>query len=150
LVYTRAETADDAHKDLAKAEAMHAGFPDVPVFVSNIAYDAPVNVKREVLPPGTAVICIAGLADNSSFFHYCSNNFQVNRKISLPDHYAYQGGFFEKKGINPDYRLLCTEKDYAKLLEIAPKPEMVFYLPIRIRIHPEEEFLNLIEKAISA
>lgn len=150
LVFTRAEIANDAHEKLAKAEAMHAGFPEVPVFVSSIAYDAPVNVNGEVLPPGSEVICIAGLADNSSFFNYCSDNFSVNRTISLPDHYAYASGFLENKRIDSDQRLLCTEKDYAKLLEIVPKPEMVFYLPIRIRIHPEEEFLNLIEKAISA
>jgi len=118
-----------------------------PLFVSSLVYKTAVNKDGIELSDKQPVVCIAGLASNQLFFEYCSKNFSVKNCLSKPDHYRYLSDFFQTESLK-DSTVLTTEKDFQKLLNIAPYPEKIFYLPIEIQIHPEEDFLATIEKGI--
>jgi tetraacyldisaccharide-1-P 4'-kinase len=113
-----------------------------------VVYGKPKNRDGVFLEFGAEVICISGLASNQSFFEHCETQWKVCERISLPDHYNYQKDFFQERRITAGNLCLCTEKDFYKLLSVAPEPDKVFYLPIEIRVHPEQKFLAAIEKHI--
>ena len=113
-----------------------------------MVYGDPKNRNEVFLENATKVICIAGLASNQAFFQHCETPWKVSEKISLPDHYYYPKDFFQERRIPAGTLCLCTEKDFYKLLSVAPEPDKVFYLPIEIRVHPEQKFLAAIEKHI--
>lgn len=118
-----------------------------PLFVSNLIYKTAVNKDGNALSQSQPVVCVAGLASNTLFFDYSSKNFSVKKCLSKPDHYRYLNDFFQTESLT-DSTVLTTEKDFQKLLHIAPHPDKIFYLPIEIQIHPEADFLATIEKSI--
>ncbi|HPI10011.1 MAG TPA: tetraacyldisaccharide 4'-kinase [Catalimonadaceae bacterium] len=118
-----------------------------PLFVSSLVYKTAVNKDGTVLSSNEPVFCVAGLASNLLFFEHCLKNFSVKKCLSKPDHYRYLGDFFQTESL-AESTVLTTEKDFQKLLNIAPHPEKIFYLPIEIQIHPEADFLATIEKGI--
>lgn len=146
ICFTKAPEANQLHFMKVRKTADEAGFENTPVFVSSIVYGEPVNENNEFLPENKQITCISGLADNSAFFAYCRNRFNVSRFISLTDHYHYQADFFAERKITNDQLVLCTEKDFGKLKRVAPMPGLVFYLPIEISLYPEAEFLKIIEE----
>lgn len=149
FIFTKAMQASEAQLRLASESLEKAGFSGKPVFVSSVEYLSPVNHKDELPPVDCPLIAVSGLADNQPFFDYCASEFRISRRISLPDHYAFPPDFFIRRKIRPDAAVLCTEKDFAKILAVAPEPDLVFYLPLRIRIFPETEFIKIIEKQLA-
>jgi tetraacyldisaccharide 4'-kinase len=148
LVFSKAKIANDASLSEAKNDSVLAGWTEKPVYVSTVVYGDPKNRNGVLLEFGAKVICISGLASNQAFFEHCETQWKVSEKISLPDHYNYQKDFFQEGRIPAGTLCLCTEKDFYKLLSVAPEPDKVFYLPIEIRVHPEQKFLAAIEKHI--
>ncbi len=148
LVFSKAKHANDDLLSDAKNASDLAGWTKKPVFVSTVVYADPKNRDGAFLENGAVVICISGLASNEAFFEYCGSRWKVSEKISLPDHYHYQKDFFQSRRIPEGAVCLCTEKDFYKILSVAPEPDKVFYLPIEIRVHPETKFLAVIEKHI--
>lgn len=146
FIFTKAPEAGKKELSEAKAQLNSAGFSGKPVFISSVEYLPAVNEVGMELLPDSEIICVAGLADNLPFFRYCQSRFRVLKTISLPDHYSYPRDFFNSRGIQATCRILCTGKDFAKLRTVAPKPELVFYLPVRMKIFPEPEFSEIIEK----
>jgi len=148
LCFTRAEAANAENHLEVRIQADNAGFSKTPVFISSLVHGGPMTNTGIPFPEDAEIICVAGLADNSTFFAYCKQHFRVKRQISLPDHYRYPEDFFKTHQISDDQPVLCTEKDYEKLKRVAPKPGIVFYLPIEIRLFPEAEFLKIIEEQV--
>lgn len=150
LLFTKAPAAGPDELNQIRRDLEGTHLDSKKVFISCVQYKYPLNQQGKLLEAGTEVICIAGLADNQPFFAYCLKYFSVKNCLSMPDHYSYPTDFFRQKGIGQGQAILCTEKDLAKLTAIAPSPELVFYLPIRIRIFPEQEFLDTIENQIKS
>jgi tetraacyldisaccharide 4'-kinase len=148
LVFSKANLANDDSLSDAKNASDLAGWTKKPVFVSTVVYADPKNKDGVFLENGAAVFCISGLASNEAFFEYCGSRWKVSKKISLADHYHYPKDFFQSRRIPEGAVCLCTEKDFYKILSVAPEPDKVFYLPIEIRVHPETKFLAVIEKHI--
>ena len=150
LVFSKANQADQKSLDKAIKSLQNAGLNDKEVYVSEVVYGQARNAEGAGLSPDSAVICMAGLASNEAFFEHCESRYKVLRKISLPDHYRYTAKFFQRENNSASDTILCTEKDFAKIMTVFPFPQKVFYLPVHIRIFPEESFFNGIEKYLSA
>ena len=149
LIFTKSLTADVDQLEDISAEMNLLGYKNPNIFVSSIYYKAPVNHLNNRLQNKSKVVAIAGLANNNSFFEKVKTEFSVQKVISKPDHYRYLPDFFKKENL-VGKTILCTEKDYHKILTIAPKPELIYYQPIAIQIFPEANLLSKLEAAIIA
>lgn len=147
LVFTKAPFATALQLNKAENELAQAGFELKPIFVSALHYGKPINIKGEILPEKTEVVAVAGLASNLSFFDWVEKHHVVQNRISKPDHYRYLPGFFSQYQINHQI-VLTSEKDYHKLVALAPEPAQVYYLPIEMEIYPEKPFLDSIESLL--
>jgi len=147
LVFTKAPEATEESLQKMRESWNNQNLEPKPLFVSEIKYKSPVNQSGKPLNSHSAVVCIAGLASNGLFFDYCKNNFSVNQCISKPDHYRYLSDFYQRENLE-EKTVLTTEKDFYKLLALAPDPEKLFYLPLEIGIYPEQAFLETIEKIL--
>jgi tetraacyldisaccharide 4'-kinase len=150
LVFSKADQADKKSLDKAIKSLQNAGLNGKEVYVSELVYGQVRNAEGSGLSPDSGVICLAGLARNEAFFDHCETRYKVLRKISLPDHFRYTTGFFQKENISASDTILCTEKDFAKIMSVFPFPQKVFYLPVQIRVFPEDSFIRSIEKFLSA
>ena len=147
VVFTKASQANDETLTILQTLWDKNQLEPKPLFVSSLQYKTAVNKDGTVLSSNEPVVCVAGLASNQLFFEYCSKNFSVKKCLSKPDHYRYLNDFFQTESLSGT-TVLTTEKDFQKLLTIAPHPEKIFYLPIEIQIYPEADFLSTIEKGI--
>ena len=116
---------------------------------SSTSYGEPYQVAGPARTGFTAVIALAGLADNQPFFTYCKQQFEVVDTFSFSDHYAYKpedaGQILEILGQENGQNavLLTTEKDAVKLKSFAAT-EMwskipIFALPIQVALDPSQE-----------
>ena len=119
------------------------------LFFSSLNYGKPYQVAGPKQTEVTAVLALAGLADNVPFFAYCKQQYAVVDSFSFPDHYAYKPEdaarilevLGQEKGKNAV--LLTTEKDAVKLKSLAAT-EMwskisIFALPIQVALEPSQE-----------
>jgi tetraacyldisaccharide 4'-kinase len=119
------------------------------LFFSSLTYGKPYQVSGPKQTDFTAVIALAGLANNEPFFTYCKQQFSVVDTFSFADHYAYNPEdavrimevLGQEKGQNAV--LLTTEKDAVKLKSLAAT-EMwskipIFALPIQVALDPSQE-----------
>ena len=128
------------------------------LFFSSLNYGRPYQVAGPKQTEVTAVLALAGLADNAPFFAYCKQQYTVVDSFSFPDHYAYKPEdaarilevLGQEKGKNAV--LLTTEKDAVKLKSLAAT-EMwskisIFALPIQVALDPiqEEQLLQRLQK----
>ena len=128
------------------------------LFFSSLNYGKPYQVAGPKQTEVTAVLALAGLADNAPFFAYCKQQYAVIDSFSFPDHYAYKPEdaarilevLGQEKGKNAV--LLTTEKDAVKLKSLAAT-EMwskisIFALPIQVALDPiqEEQLLQRLRK----
>ena len=128
------------------------------LFFSSLNYGRPYQVAGPKQTEVTAVLALAGLADNAPFFAYCKQQYAVVDSFSFPDHYAYKPEdaarilevLGQEKGKNAV--LLTTEKDAVKLKSLAAT-EMwskisIFALPIQVALDPiqEEQLLQRLRK----
>jgi tetraacyldisaccharide 4'-kinase len=132
--------------------------PDALLLYSSTSYGEPYQVAGPTRTDFTAVIALAGLADNAPFFAHCKQQFSVVDTFSFADHYAYNPEdavrilevLGQEKGRNAV--LLTTEKDAVKLKSLAAT-EMwskipIFALPIQVALDPsqEEQLLQRLRK----
>ena len=119
------------------------------LFFSSLTYGKPYQVSGPKQTDFTAVIALAGLADNAPFFAHCKQQFSVVDTFSFADHYAYNPEdavrILEVLGqeIGQHAVLLTTEKDAVKLKSLAAT-EMwskipIFALPIQVALDPDQE-----------
>jgi tetraacyldisaccharide 4'-kinase len=116
---------------------------------SSTSYGEPYQIAGPERTGFTAVIALAGLADNGPFFTYCKQQFALVDTFSFSDHYAYKpedaGQILEVLGQEKGQHavLLTTEKDAVKLKSFAAT-EMwskisIFALPIQVALEPSQE-----------
>ena len=116
---------------------------------SSTSYGEPYQIAGPERTGFTAVIALAGLADNGPFFTYCKQQFAVVDNFSFSDHYSYKPEdatrilevLGQENGKNAV--LLTTEKDAVKLKSFAAT-EMwskipIFALPIQVALDPDQE-----------
>jgi tetraacyldisaccharide 4'-kinase len=122
---------------------------DALLLYSSSSYGEPYQIAGPARTGFTAVIALAGLADNGPFFTYCKQQFALVDTFSFSDHYAYKpedaGQILkvleQENGKNAV--LLTTEKDAVKLKSFAAT-EMwskipIFALPIQVALDPDQE-----------
>ncbi len=134
--------------------------PDAFLLYSSTSYGKPYQIAGPVQTGFTAVIALAGLADNGPFFAYCQQQYTVMDTISYPDHYAYKSEDAEKileiLGQEKEGHavLLTTEKDAVKLKSLAATKMWskipIFVLPIQVALDPiqEAQLLQRIRKTL--
>lgn len=126
---------------------------DALLLYSSTRYGEPYQVAGPVQNDFTAVIALAGLADNGPFFTFCKQQFTVVDTFSFSDHYAYKpedaARILEVIGQEKGQHavLLTTEKDAVKLKSLATT-EMwskipIFALPIQVVLDPSQQELLL-------
>jgi tetraacyldisaccharide 4'-kinase len=147
LVFTKAPEASENLKIKLTNQLKSAGFPIKKTFVSRLIYLPAINLNGSLLSQKEPVVAVSGLANNQTFFDYVNHNFSVARSISKPDHYRYLPGFFADQNIE-NQTVLTTEKDFHKLVALAPNPELIFFIPIKIEIYPENLFIESIENQL--
>lgn len=123
--------------------------PEGDLFFSSLNYGKPYQVAGPRQTKVTAVIALAGLADNGPFFTHCQEQYSVLEVFSFPDHHAYRTEdavrmvkIFEQEA-NKNAVLLTTEKDAVKLKSLS-SAEMwskipIFALPIEVALDPSQE-----------
>ncbi len=143
-----ADLSQDEKIKLAGALAPYLN-SEADLFFSSLTYGKPYQVSGPKQTDFTAVIALAGLANNEPFFTYCKQQFAVVDTFSFSDHYAYKpedaGQILEVLGqeIGQHAVLLTTEKDAVKLKSLAAT-EMwskipIFALPIQVALDPSQE-----------
>jgi tetraacyldisaccharide 4'-kinase len=148
-IFTKTENLDEIKRKGIKTQLNALNLPNENVFLSEIVFGKAQNLNGKMLEAEQKVTVVSGLASNKGFFEKAKSTFLTERCISKPDHYRYLPDFFEKEGLSGKV-ILCTEKDFHKILRIAPQPELVYFLPIHNRIFPEKEFWLALEKCIEA
>ena len=147
VVFSRSPAfSNDLLNDL-KQHWNHKELMEKPLFMSSIQYLQPVNWKGEILPPTQKLTAIAGLANNEPFFSKIKLLYTIDQFVSKPDHYAYLPGFFAENQLETS-TIITTEKDFYKLLQVAPDRDRIYYLPICIEIFPEVSFIQAIESQL--
>jgi tetraacyldisaccharide 4'-kinase len=143
-----AELSQDEKNKLAGELAPYLN-SEADLFFSSLRYGKPYQVSGPKQTDFTAVIALAGLADNGPFLAYCKQQYAVIDSFSFSDHYAYKPEdatrilevLGQEKGKNAV--LLTTEKDAVKLKALAAT-EMwskisIFALPIQVVLEPSQE-----------
>ena len=143
-----AELSLDEKNKLKKSISPYLN-PDALLLYSSTSYGDPYQIAGPTRIEFTAVIALAGLANNEPFFTYCKQAFAVVDTFSFADHYAYNPEdavrilevIGQEKGQNAV--LLTTEKDAVKLKSLAAT-EMwskipIFALPIQVALDPSQE-----------
>jgi tetraacyldisaccharide 4'-kinase len=143
-----AELSQDEKNKLAGELAPYLN-SEADLFFSSLNYGKPYQVSGPKQTDFTAVIALAGLADNGPFLAYCKQQYAVIDSFSFSDHYAYKPEdatrilkvLGQEKGKNAV--LLTTEKDAVKLKTLAAT-EMwskisIFALPIQVALEPSQE-----------
>jgi tetraacyldisaccharide 4'-kinase len=143
-----AELSQDEKNKLAGELAPYLN-SEADLFFSSLRYGKPYQVSGPKQTDFTAVIALAGLADNGPFLAYCKQQYAVIDSFSFSDHYAYKPEdatrilevLGQEKGKNAV--LLTTEKDAVKLKALAAT-EMwskisIFALPIQVALEPSQE-----------
>ncbi len=152
-----AELSQDEKNKLAGELAPYLN-SEADLFFSSLSYGKPYQVSGPKQTDFTAVIALAGLADNGPFLAYCKQQYAVIDSFSFSDHYAYKPEdatrilevLGQEKGKNAV--LLTTEKDAVKLKTLAAT-EMwskisIFALPIQVALEAgqEERLLQRLRK----
>lgn len=102
------------------------------------------HVPLEALraPGGKPLMALAGIAQPEAFFAMLrALGLPVAQTLALPDHYAFDSA----SGIlHGGYRLICTEKDAAKLWPLAPDA-----LAVPLVFAPEAAFFSALDAALA-
>ncbi len=149
LIFTKSKSPNEEKRESMQRELSARHLPAGKVFLSEVISEPARNREGELPPRDCRPVAVAGLASNLDFFEKVKSEYLVERCISKPDHYRYLPDFFEKEGLKGK-TVICPEKDFHKIVCLAPQPELVYYIPIRTRIFPEDEFWAALEKSIEA
>lgn len=146
IVFTGSPSADE--ESLQKISRTLPGYlKHKNIFVSTLSYSEATNAEGNTLAAGSKAVAVAGIAHNEAFFAHAEEFFDIVHCISKPDHYSYPANFFDL----PELRqspIVCTEKDFYKLLAISPWPENLYCVRVEMVIYPENKLISAIEQAL--
>lgn len=90
---------------------------------------------------GKPLMAVAGIAQPESFFAMLrACNVPLADTLALPDHYYFDSAFVSK---HEGYRLICTDKDAAKLWPLAPDA-----LTVSLEFQPEAAFFTALDAQV--
>ena len=124
-----------------------------PLFFCSIRYENFICFGEE-LSKITSVMLVTGIAKNENLIAHIENTYKT-KIISYPDHYRYS--LDDIKDIHQKFNsfasehtiILTTEKDMVRMLEfeeyIKANKLPMYYQPISIDVHNEQEFTSLIK-----
>lgn len=93
-------------------------------------------------PGAKPLLALAGIAQPESFFAMLrALQVPVARTIALPDHYNFDSAL---RIFHEGYRVICTEKDAAKLWQLAPDA-----LAVPLVFQPEAAFFTALNAALA-
>jgi Tetraacyldisaccharide-1-P 4''-kinase len=96
------------------------------------------------------LICFAGIGNPENFFNLLkANRLNVIKEIKFPDHYNYSDDDLENLlKIEEKYngKLVTTEKDFLRISKF--KRKRFSFIPIKVNIDREEEFLKHLSKIL--
>lgn len=147
VVFTRCEELSSGTHNFAENLWKDKQLKNKPLFLSSIRYEPARNRIGEILNHDEKVVAVAGLANNELFFSKARALHSVVQFIGKADHYAYLPSFFGENQLE-NKTVLTTEKDFYKLILLAPNPDRVYFLPITIEVYPEDSFIQAIENQL--
>lgn len=101
-----------------------------------------VPLKSLYAPGAKPLLALAGIAQPESFFAMLrALQVPLAQTLALPDHYQFNS---ESRIFGEGYRLICTEKDAAKLWPLAPDA-----LAVPLLFEPEVSFFSALDTALS-
>ena len=127
-----------------------------PLFFSSISYEAFVCFGEKIREI-SRVLLVTGIAKNENLIAHIQNTYETTT-ISYPDHYRYT--LDDIKDIHQKFNsfasehtiILTTEKDMVRMLEfeeyIKRNKLPMYYQPISINVHNEQEFISLIKEHV--
>ena len=103
---------------------------------------ARVPLESLCAPGAKPLLALAGIAQPESFFAMLrALQVPLDNTLALPDHYQFDSGL----GIfHEGYRLICTEKDAAKLWPLAPDA-----MAVPLVFEPEPAFFSAFDAALA-
>ncbi|MCU0329016.1 MAG: tetraacyldisaccharide 4'-kinase [Chitinophagales bacterium] len=111
IIYTKTNNQVNYSKISMNTKAI---YPEIPIYFASTEY-IPIEI-----PNDTKIMSISGLANNTEFFTYITQNFPKSIHLSFPNHYDYQIKDIEgivKECIQKQIaNILTTSKDYVKLM----------------------------------
>lgn len=101
-----------------------------------------VSLDSLAAPGAKPLVALAGIAHPEAFFSMLrALDLPLEQTIALPDHYKFDS---ERGPFNEGYRIICTEKDAAKLWPIAPDA-----LAVPLVFEPEAAFFDALDAALA-
>nr|WP_315488041.1 tetraacyldisaccharide 4'-kinase [uncultured Rhodoferax sp.] len=111
-----------------------------PYAVAGDGSRVPLSALRA--PEGKPLMALAGIAQPEAFFTMLrALGLSLAQTLALPDHYAFDSTSAIFHG---GYRLICTEKDAAKLWPLAPDA-----LAIPLVFTPEDAFFSALDTSLA-
>ncbi|MEN9374647.1 MAG: hypothetical protein RIR79_2199, partial [Pseudomonadota bacterium] len=106
-----------------------------------IAQDGSRVLLTDLAQSQQPLAALAGIAQPEAFFSMLrERDVPIAKTIELPDHYDFNS---YQRTLNKRYRLICTEKDAAKLWQIAPDA-----LAVPLEFAPESAFFTALDELI--
>lgn len=143
------EYLSDADK-AAFREDLRLGDAPVKVFFTKISYCKPVGVfpqKDARYLYSSRLILLSGIANSTPLRNYLSDNYQIVKHLSFPDHHSFtradMQSLIRASGKWPTAIVATTEKDSQRLLDYPRTPRdlkpKIFEFPIRAEFFSAEE-----------
>ncbi len=142
---------EDLSIDIKKNICLKTGFLDAHVYFSNIVYGNVLNFDNQFVNSFGGVLLVTGIANPFPLYNHIKETNKVEL-VTFPDHHAFSVTDIQKIHTKFDLLedtnavILTTEKDFMRLKSIVTKNELErypwCYIPIRISIDREEEFVQ--------
>jgi tetraacyldisaccharide 4'-kinase len=135
------------------------------VFFSSVVYDEPLPVYPRSTPAPkidktTSVVLLTGIANSNDIRKDIEAKAKEVIHKNYPDHHWFSPVDIMKvvdafnSMDNPDKIIITTEKDSVRLHQPALVEQLgklpIFYIPIRVRIHDEQEFEALVIRYLNS
>lgn len=121
-----------------------------PLFYSEIFFESPILVSGVF---SKKVIVITGIANDKHFIEYIKNeNYEIIHHFKFSDHHNFNAKEIENINFeinkSPDLMILTTEKDYMRIKSFYDPPQNnLAYIPIKVKLNKDIDFLSLCNKA---
>jgi tetraacyldisaccharide 4'-kinase len=143
------EDVNYSEKNIITNELQNYVSEETPIFFAEFKIENPKNIKNEVLAEKTKIILVSAIANNASFRNSVSRKYLVKKHFEYSDHHMYT--LFQINKIRKAYPgspLLCTEKDYHKIIHFFPENEraLIYFSRLKVEIDEEEKLEEFLKK----
>jgi tetraacyldisaccharide 4'-kinase len=146
-----------SHDEMEQMKAEISPLPHQQIYFTTMIYDQLRSLSGEILsiPEQSELLAISSIAQPDSFINELKQHYKVVHHFNYADHYA-----FTEKEVkiwkdwlqllnHPHAKLICTEKDAAKIRSICANDTDFAVLPVSVKfIESETQFLNSVRRYI--